>query len=168
MDAEYIILHCSATRDSGTVSWNAIRHYHIVERGWDDIGYHFGIEKYGENMVILQGRNPADGGAHCRANGMNHKALGVCVVGEYDIEPPSKHRLAVTIDLLTKLCFCYSIAARNILGHREMDGRKTCPGLSWNLDTLRASVMNKLSHIDDVIVDNHMYADYMGDKVYWR
>ena len=168
MTPEYIILHCSATRDSGTVSWNAIRNYHIVDRGWDDIGYHFGIEEVGSDLVILQGRHPLDRGAHCRSAGMNNKSIGVCVVGEYDDEPPSKHRLAVTVDLLTKLCFCYSLVPRNILGHREMDRRKTCPGLSWNLDALRASVMNKLSHIDDVIVDNHMYADYTGDKVYWR
>lgn len=168
MVAEHIILHCSATRDSGTVSWNAIRNYHIATRGWDDIGYHFGIEDVNDELIILQGRHPADVGAHCRAGGMNHKSIGVCVVGEYDNVPPDKYRLAVTLDLLTKLCFLYSIPSKNILGHREIDGRKTCPGLSWNLDTLRTSVMNNLLHIDDVIVDNHMYADYMGDKVYWR
>ena len=168
MEADHIILHCSATRDSGTVSWNAIRHYHIVEREWDDIGYHFGIEKVDDKLIILRGRHPNTRGAHCRALGMNNKSIGVCVVGDYDVTAPDKYRMAVTIDFLAKLCFCFSIPARNIFGHREIDGRKTCPGLAWNLDTVRASVLSKLSHVDDVIVDDHMYAEYMGDTVYWR
>ena len=167
MTPEYIILHCSATRDSGTVSWNAIRHYHIVTNGWDDIGYHFGIEEVENELIILHGRHPMEAGAHCRASGMNRKSIGVCVVGEYDNVPPDSYRLAVTTDLLTKLCFLYSIPSRNIMGHGEIDRRKTCPGLSWNLDSVRTSVMNSLSHMDDVIVDNHMYADYTGDKVFW-
>lgn len=168
MEASNIILHCSATKDSGSVSWNAIRRYHTVVKGWSGIGYHFGIEEVNDKLVILQGRNPYSTGIHCKAGGMNHKSLGVCVVGEYDNEPTDKYRLAVTIDLLTKLCFCYNISARNIFGHREIDGRKTCPGLTWNLDRVRASVLTNLSHTDSVIVDNHMYAEYMGDTVYWR
>lgn len=168
MEPKYIILHNSATRDSGTVSWNAIRRYHMDTKGWDDIGYHFGIEDIGNELVILRGRHPAKTGAHCRADGMNHKSLGVCVVGEYDISSPDSYRYAVTIDFLTKLCFCHGIVVGCILGHREVDRRKTCPGLSWDLVTLRTNVANKLAHIDGIIVDNHMYAEYTGDKVYWR
>lgn len=33
------LIHHSGTRDSGTVSWSAIRSFHLYDRGWADIGY---------------------------------------------------------------------------------------------------------------------------------
>ncbi len=40
MKPEHIIIHCSGTEDSETVSWSAIRRYHIYDNGWANIGYH--------------------------------------------------------------------------------------------------------------------------------
>lgn len=168
MEADTIVLHCSATRDSGTVSWNAIRRYHVETRGWRDIGYHFGIEQVGEKLAILRGRNTYDAGAHCRAGGYNSHSIGVCLVGDYDEYPPDPYRMNVTVDLLTKLCFILSIPAKNIIGHREKEPGKTCPGLAWNLDRLRARVYNNLMNENDDILDVHQWTQYIGDTVFWR
>lgn len=166
MEADHIILHCSATKDSGTVSWNAIRRYHTDTRGWSDIGYHFGIEDVSGSLVIMIGRAINVQGAHCRAGGMNSHSIGICVVGDYDLEPPSPYRYSVTLDLLTKLCFIMSIPAENILGHRELEVSKTCPGNSWDMNVIRASVGDRIELIDQ-IDDIHQWTQYSGDNVLW-
>lgn len=36
-----IIVHCSATPEGRDVSMADIRRWHVEERGWSDVGYHF-------------------------------------------------------------------------------------------------------------------------------
>jgi hypothetical protein len=50
-----IILHHSATADGPTVSWGAIRRFHVVECAWGAIGYHYGIELVGDYYEVLIG-----------------------------------------------------------------------------------------------------------------
>ena len=40
MKPDYILIHSSGTKDSETLSWGAIRQYHIFDNGWIAIGYH--------------------------------------------------------------------------------------------------------------------------------
>jgi len=169
MAIDSIVVHCSATKDSGTVSWDAIRKYHMREKRWSDIGYHFGIEMIDSNIVILRGRHPATKGAHCRMGGYNSRSLGVCVVGKYEDEPPSKYLLNVTIDLLTKLCFLYGVVSSNVLAHSEIDDRKTCPGAAWSMELLRAKLYRNLLYggVQD-IQDINVITEYSGDRIYWR
>ena len=140
MNPERIILHCSATADSGTLSWDNIRRFHTDTNGWSDIGYHYGIELYGSTYVFLQGRHPSVEGAHCRAAGRNHDSLGLCVVGEYDAVPPAQTLYRTTVDMLTFLCFTFHIPATQVHGHREFESMKTCPGLMWDLERLRQDI----------------------------
>lgn len=167
MEPEFIILHCSDTNDSGTVSWNAIRRYHTLTLGWKDIGYHFGIEIIGTKLVILRGRAPLTEGAHCRYTGMNKNSLGVCVVGKFDDEPPDELTYDVTIDLLSKLSFLFAIPSINIYGHGEVDSRKTCPGKKWDMQMVRNDVHSQVMQRDD-IEDAHQIIETSGKIIYWR
>lgn len=69
-----IVIHCSAT-ETGTLE--SIRRYHIQERGWQDIGYHYVIEKSGATKV---GRGVEKVGAHCPE--VNRSSIGICLVGD--------------------------------------------------------------------------------------
>ena len=139
-----IILHCSATEDSGTVSWNAIRRYHMETKGWGAIGYHFGVELIGSptwsspgTPEILMGRMPNEEGAHCK--GQNDRSIGVCIVGNYDEKPPPVPIWGRTIVLVRWLMVEFDLAPKNVFGHRDFSD-KTCPGQCFNLDKFRADL----------------------------
>ncbi len=135
-----IILHCSATADTESKSWEAIRRYHVEENGWSDIGYHFGIENVGGDIMVYRGRPWWIKGAHCAAAGRNHDSLGVCVVGKYDNDPPSPEIYKAVIDVLKTLCAVFWIDTEKVYGHSEFEPMKTCPGVMWDMDRVRADL----------------------------
>jgi len=136
----YILIHHSLTKDSKTVSWQAIRKFHINERGWRDIGYHFGIELVNDEYEILCGRPLDMPGAHCRESGMNRKAIGICCVGNYDEEEPKEEMLKRLASLCRWLMRTYDIPKERVLGHRDFAEYKSCPGKMFDLDRLRKSL----------------------------
>lgn len=77
-----IILHCSATRpnwmhDAGTAAKVAeIRRWHMQDRGWRDIGYHFIVDRDGS---VALGRPIEQTGSHVK--GRNAGTIGVCLIG---------------------------------------------------------------------------------------
>jgi N-acetylmuramoyl-L-alanine amidase len=139
-----IILHHSATKDSGTVSWNAIRRYHLNECNWSDIGYHFGVEYISDpgdpagSYEVLLGRLPGNEGAHTQ--GLNHDSIGICFIGNYDETEPPKEMLKAGVRLVTWLCKEYGISPFHIYGHRDF-ARKTCPGILFNIDLFQEEVL---------------------------
>jgi len=144
MNPTKIVVHHSLTADGPTVSWNAIRDYHVNVNGWKDIAYHYGIEQIGDRFDILKGRMDNEVGAHCI--GFNENSLGICLVGNFDAAPPP----AAQVDLLRKLCRSlmeiYGIKADGVLGHREtytlrgVPVEKTCPGSSFSMIDFRNSL----------------------------
>jgi len=126
-----IILHCSDTEDAGTVSWQAIRKYHMEVKGWNDIGYHFGVEKIGDRYEILAGRMLDVKGAHCE--GENYDSIGICFVGKFDEQPPPLQQFILGVQLTRALCSVLGIMASNIFPHRAFNSGKTCPGLKFDM-----------------------------------
>ncbi len=70
-----IIIHCSATPAGRDVRVADIRRWHVEERGWRDVGYHFVVCLDGR---IERGRPLWKAGAHCM--GHNSHSVGVCYV----------------------------------------------------------------------------------------
>ena len=139
---ERIILHHSLTKDNQTVSWNAIRRYHTQELHWADIGYHFGIELVGDHYEVLVGRPMTEEGAHCKEYGMNRKSLGICFVGNFDIQEPPKEQWDLGVKLVKSLMAVLAIPKGSLSGHREYAPYKSCPGKRFDMGQFRREVKN--------------------------
>lgn len=77
-----IIVHCTATRADWWASKRTsekvreIKRWHVQDRGWADIGYHFLIDRDG---TIAKGRDIARDGAHVQ--GKNKGTIGISLFG---------------------------------------------------------------------------------------
>lgn len=150
----YVILHSSDTEDGPALDTRAIRRYHMSVNGWDDIGYHWVIErsapqnqrkKQDSEIKIVAGRSPRFQGAHCRAAGRNRDSIGICVVGKFDDVAPDYELWLTSARLAATLATVYGIPAENCRGHREYERKKTCPGREWDLDAWRAEVQRLMA-----------------------
>jgi N-acetylmuramoyl-L-alanine amidase len=139
----HIMVHHSLTKDSGTVSWAAIQRYHVETMGWADVSYHAGVELVnpeGEVEAFL-GRDWTQQAAACPQGEMNRRALHVCVVGNYDLVAPSDEHLRVLVKrVLLPWMNLFGIGVDRIVGHRDYNASKTCPGTLFSLDNLRRMV----------------------------
>lgn len=133
-----IILHHSLTKDTGTVSWGAIRYYHtkVIKKPYSDIGYHAGVElvKSGDQNYyeIFMGRMWDTQGAHTRGN--NHDSIGLCFIGNFDNHLPSIAQLQAGAKIVSLWLQLFDLTIGDIHLHRDYDSNKSCPG---NLFSLR-------------------------------
>lgn len=134
----FIIMHDSLTEDGQTVSWGAIRKYHVEVKGWADVGYTFGIELIGDRYEILSGRMLGQSGAHCP--GYNASGIGICLIGNFDLTEVPHEQWEVAIKLTAHLAKSFSIPEVNIMGHKEAMLDRTCPHKNFDCVLFRESV----------------------------
>lgn len=115
--------------------------YHMQNRGWADIGYHYLIDPAGR---IWEGRDLRWQGAHAGNRSLNRGNIGVCVLGNFiggrAGQAPSHQQVQSLKALLQYLCRKYGIRQDHIYTHRELQGVVTaCPGarLQRVVDRLR-------------------------------
>ena len=135
----HIIIHHSLTKDSETVSWGAIKRYHVETLGWSDIGYHYGVERVGDVFKVFSGRDENVTGAH--TVGMNSKSIGICCVGNYDLISPPYWMLAELQVLVKKLMKKYTILVENVRGHHDYAAYKSCPGNLFDMEDFRKHLL---------------------------
>lgn len=137
-----ITVHHSLTRDSETVSWGAIRNYHIETLGWTDIGYHCGVELvesgYQAYYEALLGRMWDVSGAHTR--GHNQNSLGICFIGNYDKIPPRKEMLETGAKVIALWLKLFDLSVDDIHSHHNFNIHKSCPGKLFDMDHLKMLV----------------------------
>ena len=131
-----IVIHCS---DSEFGGWKLIDDWH-KQRGWSGIGYHYvicntyptsksnaqpnrdGRIEYGRDMNVV--------GGHVR--GFNAHSLGICVIFK---ERFTGEQFNTLVDLVTDVQISFPDIKDNIVGHYELDDKKTCP--NFNMDWFR-------------------------------
>eukprot|EP00099_Drosophila_melanogaster_P028248 NP_731575.1 peptidoglycan recognition protein LB, isoform C [Drosophila melanogaster] len=127
--APYVIIHhsympavCYSTPDC-MKSMRDMQDFHQLERGWNDIGYSFGI---GGDGMIYTGRGFNVIGAH--APKYNDKSVGIVLIGDWRTELPPKQMLDAAKNLIAFGVFKgYIDPAYKLLGHRQVRDTE-CPG----------------------------------------
>ena len=130
-----IIVHCTATRpdwwDKKTINEQVkeVEKWHVVDRGWKAIGYHYLIGRNGE---VVQGRPIEMIGSHAR--GHNKDSIGIALFGGFGSDADdlaTEHftpvQLAAAYDLIRKLQGQYNIKNERVIGHNRISS-KACPG----------------------------------------
>lgn len=120
-----IVLHCSATPEGRDVSASEIREWHMRDRGFTDIGYHFVVRLDG---TVEAGRPLDRPGAHCRKH--NLRSIGVCYIGGADKNLRSKDTRTpaqkAAIEFLTNRLLA-AFPEATVKKHREL-AATACPG----------------------------------------
>ncbi len=119
-----IVVHCSDSPDSMDIGVKEIRKWHVQDNGWSDVGYHAVCRRDG---TIEIGRPEEQAGAHVA--GHNVDSLAVCLVGRKDFSPA---QMLALVTLVRSWMRKYNITAQNVLGHTELDPKKSCPNLPLN------------------------------------
>ena len=122
-----IIIHCSATREEENFEVAEIRKWHLA-RGFNDIGYHFYIDLYGE---IHKGRDIDKIGAHCK--GHNRNSIGICYCGgvEADGKTPKDTRNTEQRRSLVAVLRTLKAMYPNAVIHSHNDfANKACPSFN--------------------------------------
>lgn len=122
-----IVIHSSATPSDRDIGVDVIRKWHVDERGFADIGYHYVIRRDGR---IEAGRPVGIAGAHVR--GHNESSIGICMIGgvndalnaEDNFNGVQMDTLEVLINFLTNI---YGIEIGSVVGHRDLNDKTECP-----------------------------------------
>jgi len=128
---KYVIIHHSATDVGNALSFDNV---HSKKRRWKGLGYHFVIDngssgkKDGHIEASPRWIHKEDG-AHCKADNMNYKSIGICLVGNFSTDDVTPEQMSSLIWLVNELKKRYHISNSRILGHGQVKGAITeCPG----------------------------------------
>src|SRR6266511_3888199 len=131
---KYIVIHHSA---SPSASIQGMDHYHRVERHMENgLAYHFVIGnghsmKDGEIAVGRRWTAQLDGG-HLASEALNKKAIGICLVGNYDAGRPSKKQMESLRTLVEFLLARCHLSADAVRTHQQINPIYTrCPGRNF-------------------------------------
>tara|TARA_R110000787_G_scaffold5686_2_gene20502 strand:- start:2781 stop:3209 length:429 start_codon:yes stop_codon:yes gene_type:complete len=121
-DITELVIHYSASDNALHSDISVIRDWHVINRNFLDVAYHFFIPYSGSIQV---GRPELAQGAGVK--GYNKHTIHICVHGKTDFKPV---QFIMLKSLVERLCEDYPIT--KALYHRDVDGGK-CPNfeLEW-------------------------------------
>ena len=138
-----IVFHHSASPSGNAKSFNE---YHVAINKWNSLGYDF---------VIGNGNGAPDGsieagprwrrqeaGAHAHSPEFNQHGIGICLVGDFEKDPPTPAQMRAAKALAGALAKAYNIPASRIFGHKDVreGGGTACPGKLFPLDQIKSGL----------------------------
>jgi hypothetical protein len=143
---------CSAenlAEGKSQVRW--IQDFHQNGRGWNDIAYHFLVDRGGN---IYQGRPETVIGSH--VGGANTGNIGVCLLGCY--HPPEENCFQTMtpesresiMQLFGWISDAYQQNPASLLGHRDYFGNTVCPGdnVWYELPNIRIDIVDYMESME--------------------
>lgn len=143
---KFIVLHHSATEVGSVESIDAAHKQRKDADGnpWRGIGYHF---------VVGNGRGMKDGevsatfrwaeqceGAHAGDLQYNTQGVGICLIGNFEMEPPTPAQLNSLQGLVVALRKGCQIDAKSVIRHTDIKAT-ACPGKRFPMEKLWAGVV---------------------------
>jgi len=130
---KYVVLHHSATVEGnvGTIDQSHRQQRDQFGSHWPGIGYHFVL---GNGLGMMDGRieptfrwDQQLHGAHCGSRRHNLYGIGVCLVGDFELAPPTSRQMTAVERLLEWLYGRFGIGRRQVLRHADVAATR-CPG----------------------------------------
>lgn len=135
-----IVVHHSAIKYGNAAIYDSAHRRRNMQNG---LAYHF---------IIGNGIDSGDGeieigprwkkqllGGHVRSYRINLTAIGICLVGNFQVDHPSKRQLDAFVQLMDWLRGEVIPGARQFAGHRDLRGEQTiCPGKNFPLAAMNA------------------------------
>lgn len=184
-EINHCIIHHSAGNTSDTNYTNIIRNiylFHTESNGWDDIGYNYIVAGNGQ---IYNGRDPQGAGDEDNIQGAhfcakNSGTMGICLLGNYDVDIPSTSLIQSVEKLLTWKLYKEHLSAKDSSIHpqngskylatigQHKDGCTTlCPGKNTTtlITDIRSNVQDKLDKCANIVsVSKPLNSHYL--KIY--
>jgi len=157
-----------------------IRHYHMHNRGWRDIGAnaYAAPDRKVYNARPLSDTNyahayiqkpwsqlPSDvkSLAHPNRNFFNQYAFGIETIGDFDMQgiEPLPTALDTALDVLAAVHRLYSLPPERLFLHRDV-AYKSCPGKHISRQWAREQLAKRLKHPQVILLINHATSEVLG------
>jgi len=154
----YIVIHHSATPTGNAASFDRMH----KAKGWDELGYHFVIGNgtmSGDGQIEVGPRwSKQKWGAHAKTPDQryNQYGIGICLVGNFDIERPTRAQMESVARLVGYLMKTYRIPASCVVAHSETKATE-CPGRHMSVAEVR-KLAGRLVEENDVPQEPHRVA----------
>ena len=166
----WIVIHHSATPAGSALQFDRSHR----AKGWDELGYHF---------VIGNGTGSRDGeievgsrwtkqkwGAHARTadQKFNNHGIGVCLVGNFEMERPTAAQVRSLSRLCAYLMRTYRIAPTAVIGHAQTGRATSCPGRFLSVAEVRrlASLVPHGAYAEDTTPQHGPTRTAAGELLY--
>jgi N-acetyl-anhydromuramyl-L-alanine amidase AmpD len=135
-----IIVHHSATPIDDAVNMHKV---HLARGMKNGLAYHFvisnGSRKARDGEIYLSNRwkGQLDGG-HVKKQEWNRTSIGICLIGNFEIRPPTSKQLSALEGLCEYLMKRCNLQANDVTTHTLFHPKHTvCPGKYFSLTGLR-------------------------------